>query len=541
MTYQVLARKWRPRRFEEVVGQQHVLRALVNALDSNRLHHALLFTGTRGVGKTTLARILAKCLNCEKGVSAHPCEQCSSCQSIDEGRFVDLIEVDAASRTRVDDTRELLDNVQYAPTQGRFKIYLIDEVHMLSDHSFNALLKTLEEPPPHVQFLLATTDPQKLPATILSRCLQFNLKRLPAQLIAEQLERLCGQEEVEAEITALNMLAQAAQGSLRDGLSLLDQAIAFGAGTITEVDVRNMLGTVARQQVDALLAALAVADGAAVLKAVVALDEQAPDYGTVLDELAVRLQRISLAQVVPEHVDETDTGSWLAPAVETMPAEYVQLCYQIAIIGKRDLPLAPDPRLGFEMILLRMLAFQPASQSGRLPSRVGPVAGSAPAPVPPASGRDSSTKAAPPVPEPPPPVRDTSVTMTAQTTDVPNWSAIVAALPLRGMARELAANCAFQSHDGDTIELTVDRTHDQLLTDQLHKRLEDALSRHYGKTKTVRITVGSAAATPAQKRHHRDSQRMARAQAAIETDPNVQALRDTFGAEIKTASIKPND
>jgi DNA polymerase-3 subunit gamma/tau len=524
MTYQVLARKWRPRDFSEVVGQEHVLRALINALEGNRLHHALLFTGTRGVGKTTLARILAKCLNCETGVTAKPCGQCSSCQSIDAGRFVDLIEVDAASRTKVDDTRELLDNVQYAPTQGRFKVYLIDEVHMLSGHSFNALLKTLEEPPPHVQFLLATTDPQKLPPTILSRCLQFNLKRLPVPLIAGHLARLCEQEQVAAEPAGLQLLAQAAEGSLRDGLSLLDQAIAFGGGKIAESEVRAMLGTIGRQQIDALLAALAAADAEAVLAAVTALDEQAPDYQGVLDELAARLQRIALVQVAPGAVPAEDAGEWLQAAQAAMTPETVQLYYQIALIGKRDLPLAPDPRMGFEMVLLRMLAFRPASAG---------TAG--------AAGADSAVRqpaaAAPKAPAAKPAAHKPAAAAAGADTD---WATLVEALPVRGVARELAANCVLDGRDGDTLRLTLDAAHQQLLTDQSRGRLEEALARHYGRPVTLRINAGAAAdSTPARQRDRRDAEKLAAARTAIEEDPNVRALKDAFGAEVREASIKP--
>lgn len=526
MTYQVLARKWRPRGFDEVVGQEHVLRALVNALDGDRLHHALLFTGTRGVGKTTLARILAKCLNCENGVSAKPCGECSSCQSIDAGRFVDLIEVDAASRTRVDDTRELLDNVQYAPTQGRFKVYLIDEVHMLSGHSFNALLKTLEEPPPHVQFLLATTDPQKLPATILSRCLQFNLKRLPAPLIGEHLGRLCERENVPAESAGLALLAQAAEGSLRDGLSLLDQAIAFGGGKIAEAEVRAMLGTVGRHHVDALLAALAAADGEALLATVAALDEQAPDYESVLDELAARLQRVALAQVVPGAVPAEEDGDWLAPAAEAMAPEIVQLCYQIALIGKRDLPLAPDPRLGFEMVLLRMLAFRPASSPDVPPPRQAAPKKPAAAPKEPLATVEG--KVAEPAP---PPARSGE----------PDWAGLVEALPIRGVARELAANCMLEGRDDDSFRLTLDSAYQQLLTDQSRGRLEEALAGHFGRPVSVHISTGSTAqrATPARQRDRREAQKLEAARAAIEQDPNVRALKETFDAEVREASIKP--
>ena len=361
MSYQVLARKWRPRSFREMVGQTHVLKALINALDNQRLHHAYLFTGTRGVGKTTIARILAKCLNCEQGVSSTPCGECSVCREIDEGRFVDLIEVDAASRTKVEDTRELLDNVQYAPSRGRYKVYLIDEVHMLSTHSFNALLKTLEEPPPHVKFLLATTDPQKLPVTILSRCLQFSLKNMPPERVVEHLTHVLTAEQIPFEEDALWLLGRAADGSMRDAMSLTDQAIAFGEGKVLAADVRAMLGTLDHGQVYGVLQALLEGDARALLEAVRQLAEQGPDWAGVLAEMLNVLHRVAIAQVLPDAVDngQGDRERVLALA-GALPGEDVQFYYQMGLIGRRDLPLAPDPRSGFEMVLLRMLAFRPA-------------------------------------------------------------------------------------------------------------------------------------------------------------------------------------
>jgi len=360
MSYQVLARKWRPRIFREMVGQEHVLRALINALDHNRLHHAYLFTGTRGVGKTTIARILAKCLNCEQGVSSEPCGQCGACVEIAEGRFIDLIEVDAASKTKVEDTRELLDNVQYAPTRGRYKVYLIDEVHMLSNSSFNALLKTLEEPPPHVKFLLATTDPQKLPVTVLSRCLQFNLKNMNPERIVGHLEFVLSQEMVPFEEPALWQLGRAADGSMRDALSLTDQAIAFGSGKISDVDVRSMLGSLDQAHVASLCLALAELDASKALQVVAQMAEQAPDYDSALSELLALLHRIAIAQAVPEAVDNsTGDRDQVIELGRLMPSEDVQLFYQTALLGRRDLPLSPDPRGGFEMVVLRMLAFKP--------------------------------------------------------------------------------------------------------------------------------------------------------------------------------------
>ncbi|VEF10208.1 DNA polymerase III subunits gamma and tau [Pseudomonas fluorescens] len=361
MSYQVLARKWRPRSFREMVGQTHVLKALINALDSQRLHHAYLFTGTRGVGKTTIARIIAKCLNCETGITSSPCGECSVCREIDEGRFVDLIEIDAASRTKVEDTRELLDNVQYAPSRGRFKVYLIDEVHMLSSHSFNALLKTLEEPPPYVKFILATTDPQKLPATILSRCLQFSLKNMTPERVVEHLTHVLTAENVPFEDDALWLLGRAADGSMRDAMSLTDQAIAFGEGKVLATDVRAMLGTLDHGQVYDVLHSLIEGDAKALLEAVRHLAEQGPDWNGVLSEILNVLHRVAIAQALPEGVDNGhgDRDRVLALA-QALPAEDVQFYYQMGLIGRRDLPLAPDPRRGFEMVLLRMLAFRPA-------------------------------------------------------------------------------------------------------------------------------------------------------------------------------------
>ena len=367
MSYLVLARKWRPKTFSDTVGQEHVLRALVNALESGRLHHAYLFAGTRGVGKTTIARILAKALNCETGVTAEPCGTCSACNEIDEGRFIDLIEVDAASKTKVDDTRDLLDNVQYAPARGRYKVYLIDEVHMLSKSSFNALLKTLEEPPPHVKFLLATTDPQKLPVTVLSRCLQFNLTRLTPRLIQDRLDYICKAEGIEAESSSLALMARAADGSMRDALSLLDQAIAYCGGKVEQASVAVMLGTIDREHVSRLIELLAAGDAAGIIAALEEIDTQFPDYARLLEDLARDLQKIAVCQVVGSIDDDEElSNEHIAALATSLSAADVQLFYQTALIGRRDLHLAPDPRGGVEMTLLRMLAFRPApaGQSG---------------------------------------------------------------------------------------------------------------------------------------------------------------------------------
>ena len=365
MSYKVLARKWRPKNFEQLVGQEHVLRALINALDNDRLHHAYLFTGTRGVGKTTIARILAKCLNCEAGVSSKPCDQCQSCLEVDSGRFIDLIEVDAASRTKVEDTRELLENVQYAPTRGRYKVYLIDEVHMLSGHSFNALLKTLEEPPPHVKFLLATTDPQKLPITVLSRCLQFNLKALSVERIAGHLKTVLDSEGVAYQDAAIWALGRAADGSMRDALSLTDQAIAYGAGDLKETEVRDMLGVIDQEYVYRILASIAKGDPADVLREVEVIAEQSPDFYGVLTELVTVLHRVAIAQIAPEALDDSQGDkTQLLALSESISAENVQLYYQIALMGRKDQAYVPEPRSGLEMTLLRMLTFKPEDSFG---------------------------------------------------------------------------------------------------------------------------------------------------------------------------------
>jgi DNA polymerase-3 subunit gamma/tau len=547
MSYIVLARKWRPKRFSEMVGQEHVLRALSNALDSGKIHHAFLFSGTRGVGKTTVARILAKSLNCETGVSANPCGICAACREVDEGRFVDLIEVDAASRTKVDDTRELLDNVQYAPTRGRYKVYLIDEVHMLSGHSFNALLKTLEEPPPHVKFLLATTDPQKLPVTVLSRCLQFNLKRLSASLIGERLKFIAAAENLQFEPAALSLLARAAEGSLRDALSLLDQLIAFGGAALTEANTRAMLGTIDRGHVARIVEALSRGDGPGLLSQVQELDRDAPDYDRALVELAAFLQRIAIAQIVPEaaqHEEEFDVQT-LTRLGQVMSAEDVQLYYQIALGGRRDLAMAPEPRLGFEMTLLRMLAFRPetaaaASAGGDLPRAPAAPSSRAPAPAPaPVAQITPMAPVAPIAPiAAPEPLAPLAVVPLAISEN--SWPDIVAAAQLSGMARQFALNCVPASFENGVLTLRLDRSVDGRRSRAIEEKLLQGLSKYLGRDIRVIFEVADASlATPARQRAMAEQDRAQRAVAAFEEDPAVKGLRERFGAEVDAASVKP--
>ena len=538
MSYTVLARKWRPRRFEDLVGQPHVVQALANSLADNRLHHAYLFTGTRGIGKTTVARLLAKALNCEKGIVAEPCGVCAACTAIDEGRFVDLIEVDAASRTKVDDTREMLDNVQYTPTHGRFKVYLIDEVHMLSNHSFNALLKTLEEPPPHVKFLLATTDPQKLPVTVLSRCLQFNLKRFTVAQIQAQLEKICRAESIAFDAAGLKAIARAAGGSMRDGLSLLDQSIAFGGGKVEGPLVAAMLGSIDRGHVLRLLAALAKQDGAALLAEVEKLDESAPDYGAALDEMLEALQRIAVLQLVGGRSDDEEFAA-VAPFVEQFSQEDAQLYYQIALHGRRDLPLCREPRMGFEMTLLRMLAFRPAAETGVVPGRPVRVvtAGAAPeaasrAAQPNAASRPQSAAAADRPPE-------TSARPNGAAAAPADWAAIVQSLDLRGPARQLADSCDLKSNAGGAWQLVLPADKEHLNTQQLRTRLEGALREQHGRDVKLSIAVGQPSrATPAEERRANESTRMREAREAIENDANVKAIQAAFDATLEPDSIR---
>lgn len=554
MSYQVLARKWRPRKFAELVGQEHVVRALTNALDSGRMHHAYLFTGTRGVGKTTIARIFAKSLNCERGESADPCGECAVCTAVDAGRFVDLLEIDAASNTGVDDVREVIENAQYAPARGRFKVYLVDEVHMLSKPAFNALLKTLEEPPPHVKFLLATTDPQKLPVTVLSRCLRFNLKRLLPDQIAGQMRHILGAEHIQYEDPAIVELARAADGSMRDGLSLLDQAIAYGGGALKADEVRAMLGSVERGQVFGLLDALAAGDGSALMTECARIASFSPDFGSVLDDLAAALHRIQLVQLVPGYRLDQNDGDDVAlnHLAERMAAEDVQLYYQIATTGRRDLALAPDARTGFEMALLRMLAFRPSDDAAPAPATGGqrsaaPSPRAPVAPSTPAAAPVQNTRPAPaPYAAPSTPARE-NIAPAAPAQRVPpagglpDWEVLIQRADLRGPLGQLAQNSALRGREGHTLVLALQPTHMHLAVEPIVSQIADRLSEALGEPIRLRFVEDSQSAvhTPAARAAEARSAAQSAAEASIEGDPLVQALKREFGARVVPQSIKP--
>ena len=592
MSYLVLARKWRPKRFAELVGQEHVVRALTNALETGRVHHAFLFTGTRGVGKTTIARIFAKSLNCETGTSSDPCGACETCLAIDAGRYIDLLEIDAASNTGVDDVRELIDNAQYMPSRGRVKVYLIDEVHMLSKSAFNALLKTLEEPPGHVKFLLATTDPQKLPVTVLSRCLQFNLKRLDEAQIQGQMTRILEAEGIVAESGALRQLSKAADGSLRDGLSLLDQAIAYtGAGgeggALADDAVATMLGSVDRTRVGTLLAALAAGDGAQLMAEVATLADFSPDWSSVLDALADALHRIQVRQLVPEVAVEADGLDLDALAAAARP-EVVQLWYQMALNGRRDLALAPSPRAGFEMSVLRMLAFRPAADGARAAGdggaqtrSAGPAAAraalgaAAPGAVSEreAAGASSgpvSTPAAaavrqavpgPARPSVPEAVRSADIEIPRRAAvatpaapapptagrigalDADRWLDLVADLPLRGPVRELAASAAFVGFDDGVLRLALPESDEHLKAPIIVHQLADALASPLGHAPQIRFEAAPASAAPTL--HERNARERETRQSSAEqnflSDPDVQRLMSQQGAKLVPDSIRPYD
>lgn len=569
MSYQVLARKWRPKSFQTLVGQEHVVRALTHALTEGRLHHAYLFTGTRGVGKTTIARILAKSLNCETGVTATPCGQCAACTEIDAGRFVDLLEVDAATNTRVDEMRQLLENAVYAPTRGRFKVYVIDEVHMLSNSAFNAMLKTLEEPPEHVKFILATTDPQKIPVTVLSRCLQFNLKQMSPPNIVGHLTRILDAESVPYEAPALALLARSANGSMRDALSLLDQAIAHGAGRVEEAGVRDMLGTVDQDHLFSLLDAL-IAESAPGLVAVAdAMAGRSLSFDSALAELATLLTQIQIEQMAPGALGDSLLERERVTAVAAaMAPEFVQLAYQIAVKGREELPLAPDAHAGFIMTLLRMHAFRPAGTAAPAAPSGGGRPTQAPRPAPgavspqarpvqaaPASAPTAYAEPEPafapesaPAPQVAEPQEEAPRSAPAQPSPVaaasvdslPAWGDLLAQARLSGMARELAYHCELRSGDAGQLALRLPPAHRHLLIKPAQDRLVQALGEVLGRPVQVRIELADTESeTPAALAKRERQERQDEAVSAIEADPFVREVIDTFDATLIEASIKP--
>ncbi|MGO1659568.1 MAG: DNA polymerase III subunit gamma/tau [Marinobacter sp.] len=604
MSYQVLARKWRPRTFEDMVGQEHVLQALIHALDNQRLHHAYLFTGTRGVGKTTIGRLLARCLNCETGVTSRPCGTCTNCQEIQEGRFVDLIEIDAASRTGVDAMRELTDNVQYAPARGRYKVYLIDEVHMLSTPSFNAFLKTLEEPPEHVKFLLATTDPQKLPVTVLSRCLQFNLKRMTPEHIVGHLTSVLTAEQIPFEEPALWLLARAADGSMRDALSLTDQAIAFGNQKLAARDVSSMLGTIDQRDIERIVSSLVERDGPGLLAEISRISDFAPDYGVILSDLLSLFHRVTMEQVVPGSADNAlGDAAQVQSLARKLSAEDAQLFYQAALVGRKDLAITPDARMGFEMTLLRMLAFRPGSDRRAPPvvSNAGPkVDGSSgiepePAPAPseaptaanvneqapaeesqPAPPWDpepevESAQEPEPVPEPagtdlapePQPLPETAPTVDerpepplaepaqelaearAESTPAPSpdgqfvWERDFRSLGIVGMPGNLASHSTM-SRAGDVITLFIDEGHARLLNARHEEKILAALRNHFGDAIQLKIEQGDAGShTPAAYEERQRKARQSAAEQSIRNDPLVKSIVERFEARVVEDSIRP--
>jgi DNA polymerase III subunit gamma/tau len=526
---QVLARKWRPRAFDQLVGQEHVVRALSNALRDQRLHHAYLFTGTRGVGKTTIARIIAKALNCETGVTAEPCGICKACQEIDSGRFIDLIELDAASNTQVDSMRELLENALYAPTSGRYKVYIIDEVHMLSRSAFNAMLKTLEEPPEHVKFVLATTDPQKIPVTVLSRCLQFNLKQIPQPQIVARLKAVLEAENLPAEAPALTLIARAAQGSLRDALSLLDQAIAHGGGKVEEASTRAMLGAVDQSYLYRILKAIAGSDGAALIAEANQMAERSLSFEMALQDLGVILHRLALMQRVPDAVPADDPErAALDALLPLFDPEELQLYYQIAVQGRNDIGWAPDEYAGFTMTLLRMLAFAPERGGQRAPAPPA-IPSVRPRPDSAAPGKTAAGPAPAPSPVAP-----------AQKADAASWGAIIDELGISGMAKVLAQHCELASHSETSMELTLAKVHERLLEGAYQERLKDALRKRYGSDLKISITAGAASGNSPKDVADREKQRKhAKAVADIEGDPFVRELVEDFDARVNESSIKP--
>ncbi|NSL56389.1 DNA polymerase III subunit gamma/tau [Uliginosibacterium aquaticum] len=563
MSYQVLARKWRPRSFETLVGQEHVVRALTHALTTGRLHHAYLFTGTRGVGKTTISRILAKSLNCEQGVTATPCGVCAACTEIDSGRFVDYVEMDAASNRGVDDMAALLEKAAYAPSRGRYKVYMIDEVHMLTGHAFNAMLKTLEEPPAHMKFILATTDPQKIPVTVLSRCLQFNLKQMPQTHIVEHLSNILGQEAVPFESGALRHIAKGANGSMRDALSLLDQAIAHGAGKVEEEGVRDMLGTVGEDHLFELLDALQAQDIGALIAVADAMEARSLSFESALQEFATLLHRVALVQFAPQAIADNFERERLAPYAAAFDAEFLQLAYQITIHGREELALAPDEYTGFTMSLLRLHAFRPETPGSAARALTAPVATQAPlrpvaaaatpvVPARPVAAAPQSVQEPPPpwedepapatqVAAPPPPPVPAAVAAPVALAGAADWLAQIQASGVGGMVRELAQNCEFLGLEGSVLSLRLAPAHRHLMAMPSNlAKLQEALSATQGRPLRVNIEVAEPGSqTPAQRKQEIRQARQADAVAALESDPFVQELIERCDATLVESSVKP--
>jgi DNA polymerase-3 subunit gamma/tau len=536
MSYQVLARKWRPRNFSALVGQEHVVRALTHALEQKRLHHAYLFTGTRGVGKTTLARILAKALNCETGITPNPCGVCSACTEIDSGRFIDLIEIDAATNTGIDDMRELQDNAIYAPTRGRFKVFVIDEVHMLSKQAFNSMLKTFEEPPEHIKFILATTDPQKIPVTVLSRCLQFNLKQMPREAIYTHLGYILQQEKTASEPAALRLIAQAAQGSMRDALSLLDQAIAYAGGKVSEEAVRAMLGAIDQDYLFKLLDGLARQEITAMLAVASEMESRSLSFDGALQDLATLLHQIALAQSAPEALgqDLPERERILALA-QQFDAEELQLYYQIALHGRRDLPLAPDEYAGFSMSLMRMLAFRPVEAGAVAPpasAKKKPEAQPAPTATAAVPTRSGTTAAA---------AHSVAAALPAAARAFDgNWPALANQLRVSGVAKQLAQQSELRSFDGERMELGLAFPAKHLAEKAYQDKLRDALKEHFGRAVALKIVIGEISGITAAVQAQSERQaRQGKALEAIHGDAFVRDLMDTFDATIVSDSVKP--
>lgn len=525
MTYQALARKWRPKTFAEVVGQPYTVRALQNALASGHLHHAYLLTGTRGVGKTTIARIIAKCLNCEQGISREPCQTCETCLAIDGGHFVDLFEIDAASRTKVEDTRELLDNVAYTPARGRYKVYLIDEVHMLSNHSFNALLKTLEEPPQHVIFILATTDPEKIPATILSRCLQFHLHALTNEEISKQLAYILDQEKIPHETDALALLAKAAKGSMRDALSLLDQAIAYCDRDLQAAPLKVMLGLAGEDYVAQILLAIAANDAESILKLSHTISSQGIDFIRVTESIIEHLHQISISQLTP-HYQSTLDPQVLTGLSQSLDPETTQLFYQIALMSQRDIQLAPSAKIGFEMMLMRMLAFSPHGEDISTPT----------------TSNKQTTKVNNSVNQETAALPTASSDTIKADTSPHSWAQISAKLPLSGLCRALADNLALVKQDSDTFHFELNNSHKALISQKHQDRIAQALSDYYNRQVYVKIIVTNGVNhTPNQIKQRHQEERQQALERAITEDHQVQRIMNAFDAAVVKESIRAND